>query len=313
MAAGAHLYEIFVRAPRETVWEALTDPDHTVRYFHATRVESSFRPGEPWRFVRADDDRDAVEGVIETFDPPHRLVMTWRVLYDAAMRDEPPSRVEWTLTPANDEGTVTRVTLRHGDLALSPLTWENVRLGWVEVLDSLKSYLETGEPLPQVDTSPADDVDIEGQWHRAQAVTANNSVWELLDGRPLRPDEVDELLERAYAAAYHWRRAAGSTVVNRSRASYLVSRAHAYCGHGDLALHHAERCSELVSTAPDDMADFDHAYAYEGRARALACLGRLDEAREMRRRAASVRIADEQDRSIFESDLAAEPWFGLSG
>lgn len=312
MAAGAHLYEIFVRAPREAVWEALTDPDHTVRYFHATRIESSFRPGEKWRFVRADDDIDAVEGEIETFDPPHRLVMTWRVLYDVAMSEEPPSRVEWTLTAANADGSVTRVTLRHGDLALSPLTWANVRLGWVGVIDSLKSYLETGEPLPAVDTDePAVD-DVEGQWHRAAAITANNSAWELLDGRDLGPEETDELLERAYAAAHHWRRARGSTIVNRARASYLLSRVHAVCGHGELALHHADRCSDLVTRAPDDMADFDHAYAYEARARALACLGRTAEAGEMRRRSAAVTIADDQDRSIFQADLAAPPWFGVA-
>ena len=47
------------------------------------------------------------------------------------MAEEPPGRVEWTLTPANDDGSVTRVTLRHGDLAMSPKTWENVRIGWV--------------------------------------------------------------------------------------------------------------------------------------------------------------------------------------
>lgn len=311
MAAGAHLYEIFIRAPRETVWAALTDPEHTVRYFHGTRIESSFRPGEKWRFVRADDDTDAVEGEIETYDPPHRLVMTWRVLYDAAMSDEPPSRVEWTLTPADADGTVTRVTLRHGDLALSPRTWEHVRLGWVGVIDSLKTYLETGEPLPPVDTSTPVPDDIEGQWHRAQAIAANNSVWELLDGRALGQRDVDEVLERAYAAAYHWRRAAKATVVNQARAAYLLSRVHACCGHGELALHHADRCSELVAEAPDDAADFDHAYAYEARARALACLGRATEAREVRSRAAAVAIADPQDRAIFEGDLAGPPWFGL--
>ena len=66
------------------------------------------------------DDQDAVEGTIETFDPPNRLVMTWRVLYDVEMSEEPPSRVEWTLSSATEDGSVTRVTLRHGDLALSP-------------------------------------------------------------------------------------------------------------------------------------------------------------------------------------------------
>jgi len=313
MAANAHLYEIFIRAPRETVWEALTNPELTVRYFHHTRLESSLRPGEPYRYVIDSTDDDAVDGVIETFDPPHRLVMTWHVLYDDDMSSEPPSRVEWTLTPANDDGSVTRVTLRHGDLALSPRTWANVRLGWVAVIDGLKTVLETGEPLPDVDASPGeiDPVEIEGNWHRTQAITANNSVWELLDGRRHSPDEADELLERAYAAAYHWRRASGATMVNQARAAWLVSRSHVVLGHGEVALHHAEQCAEFTAHVARDAADFDHGYVYESRARALACLGRLDEAGEAYRRAASVQIADEQDRAIFEGDLHGEPWFGL--
>jgi uncharacterized protein YndB with AHSA1/START domain len=313
MAASAHVYEILIHADRERVWEALTDPDTTVRYFHGTRIESSFRPGAPYRYVIDRSDADAVDGVIETFDPPHRLVMTWHVLYDVEMSFEPPSRVEWTLTPANDEGTVTRVTLRHGDLALSPRTWANVRLGWVQVIDGLKTLLETGSPLPDVDLSDeaADPSEIEGNWHRTQASSANNAAWELLDGRDHTPEEADELLQRAYAAAFHWRRATGATAVNQARASWLLSRAHAVLGHGEVALHHAERCGRLTAQAPDDVSDFDQAYAFEARARALACLGRLAEAGEAYRRAAAVQIADADDRAIVTGDLEAEPWFGL--
>lgn len=314
MAATVHLYEIFIRAPRERVWQALTDPDDTVRYFHGTRFESSFEPGEPFRNVIVDGDVLAVDGVVETFEPPHRLVVTWHVNYDEEMAAEPPGRVEWTLTPANDDGSVTRVTLRHGDLALSPKTWAHVKLGWVGVIDSLKSLLETGEPLPVVDDDAgvgtrADE--IEGNWHRAQAVTANNSVWELLDGREYDGDDADELLQRAYAAAYHWKRATGSGPINMARASWLLSRSHAVLGHGDVALHHADRSAGFLEQAGPDAADFDHGYAYEARARALACLGLVAEARELYRRAASAPVADEQDRAIFEGDLAAEPWFGL--
>jgi uncharacterized protein YndB with AHSA1/START domain len=312
VAATAHLYEIFIRAPRERVWEALVDPDVTRRYFFHTRIESSFRAGEPFRYVIDSTDVDAVDGVVETFDPPNRLVMTWHVLYDAEMSAEPPSRVEWKLTPAIDDGTVTRVTLRHGDLALSPKTWANVRLGWVQVIDGLKTLLETGESLPDFEVGDSTDAaEVEGNWHRTQAVAANNSVWELLDGREYTPDDADDLLQRAYAAAYHWRRASGATLVNQARASWLVSRAHAVLGHGDVALHHADRSAAFVSRAPDDVADFDRAYAFEARARALACLGRLDEAGEAYRRAIAVDIADEQDRAIAHGDLAAEPWYGL--
>lgn len=312
MTASTLLLETYIRAAPESVWSALVDPDENVRFSGGYRVDTSFRPGRKWRLVAHTDDRDVVEGDVETFDAPCRLAATWRFVGDTGAAGEPTSRVEWTLVPIAGSD-VTRITVRHGDLALSPLTWERMRVAWPALLASLKSYLETGRALPviAVDDEGPDASEIEGNWHRAQAVTANNSVWELLDGRALRPDEVDELLERAYAAAHHWRRAAGATVVDRARAAWLLSRAHACCGHGDLALHHADRCSDLVSGAPDDIADADHAYAYEARARALACLGRVAEAREMRRRSAAVRIADDQVRSIFATDLVAGPWYDL--
>jgi hypothetical protein len=143
--------------------------------------------------------------------------------------------------------------------------------------------------------------------HRAAAVEANNSAWELLDGRVLSAEETDELLARAHAAAYHWARAAGAGPENRARASWLLSRCYAVAGHGDIALHFADRCTDEAGV----LGDFDLAYAHESRARALALLGRLAEAAEHRAAAMAVSIADADDRSIFESDLAAEPWFGL--
>ncbi|MEO0494290.1 MAG: hypothetical protein AAF081_12840 [Actinomycetota bacterium] len=150
--------------------------------------------------------------------------------------------------------------------------------------------------------------------HRAAAVEANNATWELLDGRAHTAEEADELLGRAYAAAHHWRRAADATAVNAARASWLVSRAHATLGHGELALHHADRCAAHTMAAGDAAADFDRVYALEARARALAALGRDDDARTTRAEAetAAVAVAHEQDREIVEGDLAAPPWFGLA-
>jgi uncharacterized protein YndB with AHSA1/START domain len=315
MTIAAHRYEIFINAPRQRVWDALAGEADTVRYFHGTRFESTFEPGARFvnRIVAA--DREAAEGVIEVCDPPNRLVYTWHVLYDAAMAAEPPGRVEWTLVDANPEGTVTRVTLRHGDLALSPVTWRNVELGWVGILDSLKSLLETGQPLPPIDDQPggaggvADDVP--GEWHRAQGVIANNSIWELLDGRDLSPDDADELLTRAYAAAYHWRRATGGGPINIARAAYMIAKAHTVLGHADMALRSIERYAALLDAADDATADFDLAYLDEGRARALAAAGRLGEAASALALARSRPISDPEDRAIVESDLASGPWFGL--
>ena len=143
--------------------------------------------------------------------------------------------------------------------------------------------------------------------HRAQAIAANNSVWEVLDAES--PD-VTELLSRAYAASYHWARAADRTAANSARASWLLSRCHVVCGHGELALHHADECAAVVADA--GLRDFDLGYAHEAQARALAALGRDAEARVELDAAQSVEVADDDDRQIFESDLTSPPWFGLA-
>jgi uncharacterized protein YndB with AHSA1/START domain len=317
MAATVHIYEIFINATPERVWQALTDPEFTEQYFHRTRFESTFEPGAGHRFVMP-DGTDGVDGIVEECDPPHRLVITWRVLYDTAMAAEPPGRVEWKLVPATEDRSVTRVTLRHGDLALSPLTRAHVRLGWVEIIDSLKTLLETGRPLASVDTTdsdttggdPDDVAAVEGQWHRSQGIAAHNAAWDLLDGRSHTPDEAVELLASAHAAGFHWARAAGRGAANDARAAWLISRCYAVLGHGAPALEYADRCTRFVEEAA--LADFDDAYAHEARARALACLGRLDEARTERERADATPIADPEDLAIFAGDLSAEPWFGLS-
>jgi uncharacterized protein YndB with AHSA1/START domain len=308
MAAPAHVYEIFIKAPRETVWNALTDPEYTAQYFHRVRYESTFEDGAPYRQVLP-DGRLAADGVIETFEPPHRLVLTWHVLYDAAMSEEPPSRVEWTLVPANDAGTVTRVTLRHGDLSASPLTWASVKLGWVGIIDGLKTLLETGEALGDVDTSmpAAERADAEAEWHRMQAIEANNSAWELIERPDRTADDDEDLVRRAYAAAHHWARAAGRGPANEARASWLQSRAWVITGDGAQALRYADRC--LGVCMEHGLVDFDLAFAHEARARALACLGRHAEAEQARAAAASVAIDDDEDRAVFEADLASGPWF----
>src|SRR4029079_15248036 len=187
MAITKHVYQIFIKASPEQVWDAIIEPSWTRRYFHGTAFDSPPVKGQPYRTSIA-DGRPAVDGVIEELDPPKRLVMTWHTLYDAALSEEPPSRVEWIVDPVGDG--VTRLRLEHGDLALSPLTWANVKDGWVYVLDGLKTVIETGESLPSLtaELQPIEDTD--GEWHRAQGVECNNSTWEMIEAE--RTPENDE-------------------------------------------------------------------------------------------------------------------------
>ncbi|MEP4651584.1 MAG: hypothetical protein ABJ314_15470, partial [Ilumatobacter sp.] len=110
-------------------------------------------------------------------------------------------------------------------------------------------------------------------------------------------------------AGYHWARAEGSSPANVARAEWLISRVWAVRSDGAMALRHGQRCLATCESA--GLADFDLAYAYEAIARASACRGETDEARDHLRRASGVTIADAEDRELFESDLAAPPWFGL--
>ena len=300
MAATRHHYRIYVKASPERVWQGITDPEFTRRYFHENAFESTLELGSSARYEMS-DGADAVEGIVEVAEPPHRLVMTWRFLYDAEMAAEPPGRVEWHLTAAGDG--LTRVDVSHGDLARSPLTWAHVEDGWVWILDNLKTLLETGDTLPEVARAERPVVDDPaGQWHRTQAIEANNSTWELLEREGRSADDDEEMLRRAYAAAYHWQRAAGAVPANEARACYLLAKVHLAAGLAERGLHYAERCFAATSAA--GLEDFDLAYAHEVRARALAAVGRDADAAAEWTSALAVPIADPDDRAIVEADLA---------
>lgn len=175
MSITAHVYQIYIHADAATVWAGITDSEWTRRYFHSTSFVEPPVAGAAYRTVTA-DGRDAIDGMIEEMSPPApgcagRFVQTWHVLYDAAMEQEPPSRVEWTVEQVGDG--LTRVRVVHGDLAGSPRTWASVKDGWVWVLDALKTVLETGHELPPVESSAPSRAAGDGDWHRRQGIEAN--------------------------------------------------------------------------------------------------------------------------------------------
>jgi uncharacterized protein YndB with AHSA1/START domain len=301
-----HVHRIYIRATAEQVWQGITDPAFTRQYFHTTAFDAPPQTGQPYRTTMS-NGAPAIDGIIEVCEPPHRLVQTWHVLYDAAMSEEPPSRVEWTITEAGD-GLV-RLDLVHGDLARSPLTWAHVKDGWVVIINSLKSLLETGAPLPEVAATdaPAAVEDPSADWHRAQGVTCNNSIWDLVGKEGRTADDDEELLRRAYASAYHWQRARGATAINEARARYMLAKVHLLTGQAERSLHYADACMAATAGAGSLAADFDLAYAHEARARALLALGREAEGMAAWVAAKAVEIADPEDKAIVDGDFADAP------
>jgi uncharacterized protein YndB with AHSA1/START domain len=141
MTATAQVYNVFIKATPEQIWEAITKPEFTAKYFYASRVELV---NGRRRAYSPDGDLWGDEAILEE-DPPRRLVHGWRALYDPELAEEATSRVTWEIE--GQEGGVSRLTVTHDQLEGAPKTAESVAGGWMYVLSGLKTLLETGKPL----------------------------------------------------------------------------------------------------------------------------------------------------------------------
>ena len=137
------VYQVFIKASPEQIWDAIVDPNFTTRYFHGSRITIT----PEWRSSTSPDGSESWgDGPVFEFDPPRRLVHQWRSLYDPELAEEEPSRVTWEIEP--QDGGVCKLTLVHDQLEASPKTASSVSgEGWMFVLSGLKTLLETGESL----------------------------------------------------------------------------------------------------------------------------------------------------------------------
>jgi uncharacterized protein YndB with AHSA1/START domain len=141
---ATQVYQVFIKASPEKIWEAITTPGVTARYFHGARIEAT-----PSRYISHGPD-GAVwgDGPVFEFDPPRRLVHEWRSMYDEDMAKEQPSRVTWEIEP--QDGGYCKLTLTHDRLDEAPKTAASVSgPGWMFVLSGLKTLMETGASLTE--------------------------------------------------------------------------------------------------------------------------------------------------------------------
>ena len=146
-AAPSQVYQVYIKASPEQVWDAITRPEFTTRYFFGSRVETTGEAGTPVRHLAPDSDELWGDDSVLESEPPRRFVHTWRSLYDPELAAEPASRVTWQIEP--QPGGVCKLTVIHDQLERSPKTASSVSGGWMFVISGLKTLLETGEPLTQ--------------------------------------------------------------------------------------------------------------------------------------------------------------------
>ena len=149
-AKTVQVYQVFIKATPDQIWDAITKPEFTQQYFYGSVIDSSFEPGTPYHGWAADRSAQYVDGEIVEADPPRRLRHTWRTLwdedaaaflvsglvfdvarprklvhtwhamYDPGLAEEDASRVTWEIEP--QDGGIVKLTVVHDQLEASPKT-----------------------------------------------------------------------------------------------------------------------------------------------------------------------------------------------
>jgi uncharacterized protein YndB with AHSA1/START domain len=139
--------ELFIAAPRERVFEALTDPAQASQWWGAKSVckmdnfSMDVRTGGKWSTtgLSAANGPIEVHGEFLEIDPPRRLSYTWTSSWLQKI-----TKVLWELENLNG-GTFLKLT--HTGFAGDAAAIENHTHGWNLVLASLQAYAERGETI----------------------------------------------------------------------------------------------------------------------------------------------------------------------
>jgi hypothetical protein len=155
-------------------------------------------------------------------------------------------------------------------------------------------------------TKPSDPPELDQATRRALAVGLFNHTWTLLETHPRSAAQDDEMIHAAHASRYHWGEV--SDDVHLARGEWQCARVYSVLGRAEPALWHARRCVELAE-ADANREDWDLAAAYEAMARAQATAGDQAATAEWKTRATAALgdIADPENRTVIEQDLATLP------
>jgi len=135
------VFEIYIKATPERLWEAITDGEMRKKYSFGVATVSDWEPGSEYR-SSVPGVIDIASGVNIEVDPPRRLVQSFTALWSEEVEREGESRVTWEIEPVGDSCRLAVTHDQLGEGANSEL-WG----GWPMILSGLKTLLETGEML----------------------------------------------------------------------------------------------------------------------------------------------------------------------
>ena len=135
-------YATYINTTPEQLWNALTNPEFTQRYWWGRRLQSDWKVGSE---IKAIYDTDRIDwlGRVLAYQPNTKLSYTFHLEEKPDLRNDQPSIVAMEISPAGH--SVVKLTVTHDNL--SERGFEDVSNGWPAILSSVKSLLEAGKSL----------------------------------------------------------------------------------------------------------------------------------------------------------------------
>ena len=150
------VYTTYIRTTPERLWQALTEPAFTTRYWGVT-FESDWQAGSPMVWTEGDHREADPEQVVLVSEPYRRLSYTWHTFTPewataagvgedvlATIQQERRSKVTFDIEPL---GQMVKLTVVHDGFEPGSTVLEMIGEGWPRLLSDLKSLLETTPPI----------------------------------------------------------------------------------------------------------------------------------------------------------------------
>jgi uncharacterized protein YndB with AHSA1/START domain/DNA-binding transcriptional ArsR family regulator len=153
MSKPSFVYTTYIRTTPEKLWQGLTDPAFTKRYWNLT-FETDWKVGSEMAWTNHGVRIEDPEQVVLAADPYAHLSYTWHTMtpelahaidFDDAKQQawaaEPRSTATFDIT---DGDPFVKLTVTHEVADADGIVVQSVSGGWPIVLASLKTLLETG-------------------------------------------------------------------------------------------------------------------------------------------------------------------------
>jgi uncharacterized protein YndB with AHSA1/START domain len=153
------VYTTYIQTTPERLWQALTEPAFTDRYWSMS-FDSDWKAGSTMTWHTRGVTIADPEQVVLVSEPYRRLSYTWQTITPEwatslnltddgrdRLAAEPRSKVTFEIEPLGDQ---VRLTVIHDDLVPDGLMGTLISGGWPRVMANLKTLLETGDTLPDL-------------------------------------------------------------------------------------------------------------------------------------------------------------------